>query len=472
MVLKTSAIQGNEHAGVEETEIRTAEAAARVLAVGGAAVIAGLGKLSETISERRKQKKAAPELCGKLYKDFRRAFISNGVPTDLASEAAADIVQNKDAESSPAIAAANRIVSQGMSLEPLDKKTLSNVSAQSADSLSPPQATFYRGAAAPSGTSVQVQNDETNLDLRPDAAALDDQKVSEEVANEPSQTPRKVEFEKPPSQMKWPVLQKTAKAISAETGRKPASGKKADIEPFVTEYWQAQQAEKTISAKPVVRTPIEFPMPKLAGDYSAGLAAAGADSAISIKAGAALVDGKGADSSVEIATANSQVAKAPERSKLQQMYYDVLTNQKTISPELTELASKDLAAGKGAHSSQYIKKAHDKILNRELTKSRLDRFRQNWSKYSRHVTETDLKKRDRFTAVAAINGGVSVKEAKSMIRWNSPVAAEINQKQGATAGANYADSVVSKAKVQVAAKNMAAGKGRAPTPKREKGVEI
>ena len=462
MVLKTSAIQGNEQSGAEETQIRTAETASRVIAVGGAAVIAGINKLSESMREKRNREKAAPELRGKLYKDFREAFISNGVPKDLASEAAADIVQNKDADSSPAIAEANRIVSEEVAPKPV-AKTKTVDSAQSAKADSSPQTASYKGAATTSHSSVQVQDDK---------AQPSDQKVADEAVDEPAQSSKKVEFEQPPSEMEWPVLQKTAKAISAETGSKPASRKKADVEFFVAQYWKAQQEEKEIAAKPVIRTPIETPEPSLAADYSAGLKAAGADSEIAVAAGAALVDGKDAKSSQDIAKANSQVAKVPERSKLQQMYYDVLAKQKTISPELTEMASKDLAAGKGAHSSSHIRKAHDKILNRELAKSGLDPFKKSWSQYSRHVTATEPKKRDHLIAAAALKGGASVKSAKAMIRWNSPVAAQINKQEGATAGVNYADSVVSRAKVQVAIKQTATGKRLAPVKKKGQGVEI
>ena len=181
MVLKTSAIQGNEQSGAEETQIRTAETASRVIAVGGAAVIAGINKLSESMREKRKREKAAPELRGKLYKDFREAFISNGVPKDLASEAAADIVQNKDADSSPAIAEANRIVSEEVAPKPV-AKTKTVDSAQSVKADSSPQTASYQGAATTSHSSVQVQDDE---------AQPSDQKVADEAVDEPAQSSQK-----------------------------------------------------------------------------------------------------------------------------------------------------------------------------------------------------------------------------------------------------------------------------------------
>ena len=122
MAIKTSAIQGSEQSGAEETEIRTAETVARVVAVGSAAVQTGFGKMKESLKKRRERRETAPELRGNLYKGFRQAFIDNGVPEDLASEAAADLVQNKDAERSPAIAEANRIVSQGIDTAPAKKQ--------------------------------------------------------------------------------------------------------------------------------------------------------------------------------------------------------------------------------------------------------------------------------------------------------------------------------------------------------------
>ena len=54
--------------------------------------------------------------------------------------------------------------------------------------------------------------------------------------------------------------------------------------------------------------------------------------------------------------------------------------------------------------------AHDKILNRELARSGLDSHRQNWSKYSRHVTEPDPHKRDRLIGSAAMREGVSARD--------------------------------------------------------------
>lgn len=463
MAIKTSAIQGSEQSGTEEAEIRAAEATARfartATAIGGAAVRAGVGKVKKTLRERQERLAAEPELQGNLYKDFREAFISHGVPEELAAEAAADLVQNKDATSSTAVAEANRIVSQGVNHQP---------TASEQPQLSDREEDDEREEQTSS--NLTEEHDEHDEEAKANPHPLNQETGISSVKQSSTPT-KKVEFEEPPSEMKWPTLQKTAKAIADETGEKPASGKKADVEPFVTDYWQAQQAEKVLAAKPVVRTPVQSPEPKLAKDYSAGLAAAGADNEIAAKAGAALVEGEDANSNVEIAKANSQVSEVPARSRLQQMYYDVLSKQKAIGPELTELASKDLAEGKGAHSSNHVRAAHDKILNHELTKSGLDSHRQNWSKYSRHIKEPDLNKRDRLIGAVAIRDGVSAKDTKAMIRWSSPVAAQVNQQQGSTAMANYADSIASQVKAYSVTKQMATGKAVAPV-KKGKGVEI
>ena len=463
MAIKTSAIHGSEQSGTEEAEIRTAEATARfartATAIGSAAVRAGVGKVKKTLRERQERLATEPELQGNLYKGFREAFISHGVPEDLAAEAAADLVQNKDATSSTAIAEANRIVSQGVNHQPTanEPSQLSNSEESGAE----------ENQSSPSFAEEQDEH----ID-RAEANSLPlNQGAGISSVEQPSESTKKVEFEEPPSKMKWPTLQKTAKAIADETGEKPASGKKADVEPFVTDYWQAQQEEKAVAAKPVVRTPVQSPASTLAKDYSAGLAAAGVDNEIAVKAGTALVEGKDAHSNVEIAQANSQVSEVPARSRLQQMYYDVLEKQKAIDPELTELASKDLAEGKGAHSSDHVRVAHDKILNRELTTSGLDSHRQNWSKYSRHVTESDPSKRDRLIGSAAMRDGVSARDTKTMIRWSSPIAAQINHQQGSTAMVNYADSVVAQVKAHSVTKQMATGKAIAPA-KKGKGAEI
>ena len=461
MAIKTSAIQGNEQSGAEETEIRAAEATARlartVTAIGGAAVRAGVDKVKEALRKRQERLATAPELRGDLYNGYRNAFITRGVPEEIAEEAAAGLVQNESAENNEAISTANRIVSQGSFQDNAKANGKAALNVRSEQTAQPPRTATPATMATSPKLIVRPEKQPLQAQSEPQAAA------SQENAIEVS---KQVGFEKPPSKMKWQELQKVASQIRQETQQKPASNKKVDVQQFVEKYWDEQNQERTALAQTLSVSELEE-------SYRNGLEAEDVEGTTAASAARDLVTGKDTSSSPAIAQAHTQIKKPqPERSPLQQMYYDVLAKQKTISPELTELASKDLAAGKGARSSEHVRAAHNTILNRELARSGLDPHRQNWSKYSRHVTQPDPNKRDQLIAAAAIRGGVSTKSARSMIRWNSPVAAQIAQRQGSTAMANYADSVVSKAKTHSATKQMATGKAIASTKQKRKGVEI
>lgn len=458
MAIKTSAIHGNEQSGVEETEIRAVEATARfartTTAVGAAAVRAGVGKVKEALRKRQARLATAPELRGNLYNDYRNAFMNREVPEEIAAEAAAGLVQNESAEDNEAIATANRIVSEGH----FQESAQDNGEAQASVEGKRPRATASATMAAPPKLIERAEEQPSQGKSKAEEMA------SPEFAAEVS---RQVTFEKPPSEMKWQELQKVSSKIKKETGQKPASSKKVDVQQFVEKYWDEQNQERTELSQTLSVSGLE-------DSYRSGLEAENVESTTAASAARDLVTGKDANSSPAIAHANSQVKKPQlERSPLQQMYYEVLAKQKALSPELTELASKDLAAGKGAHSSEHVRAAHDTILNRELTKSGLDPHRQNWCKYGRHVTQSDPAKRDRLIAAAAMRDGLSAKSTRSMIRWKSPIAAQINQQQGGTAMANYADNVVSQVKARAMTKQIAAGKVPAPMKKpKDKGVEI
>lgn len=432
MVIKHgTSIQGSEQTGTEEVQTQTTQKFGRFAEVLGTVVVqGGIELIKDALEKRKARRERDPALRGNLYKDLKEAFAGMGLEAEEAAEAAADLVQNEDAQSSGAISKAHQLIEQTEPRHP---------------------------------TSPKSPNREGEIDS---AAKLPE---------------KRVEFTKQPSEMKWPELQKTARAITDETGQKPASSKKADVEPFVTEYWKKQQAELThesqaIASPPIVRVPIQKADAQtdegLSADLSAELEARGADSAIAAEAGPALVKNQDAKNNPAIAEANSQVKQVVERSRLHQTYYNVLAKQKTLGAQLTELASKDLAAGKGAHSSPYVREAFDKILDKELERSGLDPIAQKWSKYSRHVTEQDPLKRDHLIATAALKDGVSAKDAKAIIRWNSPVAAGISQKDGGTAMANYADKVVSSLKHVSRGVQTTAGKNAALAQKKKVGIEV
>jgi hypothetical protein len=450
MVIKHgTSIQGSEQTGTEEAQIQAArkfgQMASNAGALGVAAVTAGAGLIKDALKKRKEQMATMPELRGDLYKDLEEAFRGMGLEAEEASEAAAGLVQNEDAQSNGAISKAHHLVEKN---EPI-----------SSDSYR------LRGVENPSAKPHEASPVILDSKLPPEVEAI---------------APRKgVEFSKKPSEMRWPELQKTARAITDETGQKPGSSKKADVEPFVTKYWKKQQAELThesqaIASPPIIRVPIQKAeaSESLGADLSAELEARGADSAIAAEAGTALVKNQDAKTNPAIAEANSQVKQVVERSRLHQTYYNVLAKQKTLGAQLTELASKDLAAGKGAHSSPYVREAFDKILDKELERSGLDPIAQKWSKYSRHVTEQDPLKRDHLIATAALKDGVSAKDAKAIIRWNSPVAAGISQKDGGTAMANYADKVVSNLKGLSRGVQATAGKNAALSHKKKVGIEV
>jgi hypothetical protein len=430
MVIKHgTSIQGSEQTGTEEVQTQATQKFGRFAEVVGTVVVQGSIELIKDALERRKARRETdPALRGNLYKDLKEAFADMGLEAEEAAEAAADLVQNEDAQSSGAISKAHQLIEQ----------------------------------------------DEPHHPTSPDSPNREG--VTDSAAKLPE---KRVEFSKKPSEMRWPELQKTARAITDETGQKPGSSKKAEVEPFVTEYWKKQQAELThesqaIASPPIIRVPIQKAEAGegLGADLSAELEARGADSAIAAEAGPALVKNQDAKTNPAIAEANSQVKRVVERSRLHQTYYNVLAKQKTLGAQLTELASKDLAAGKGAHSSPYVREAFDKILDKELERSGLDPIAQKWSKYSRHVTEQDPLKRDHLIATAAMKDGVSAKDAKAIIRWNSPVAAGISQKDGGTAMANYADKVVSSLKQVSRGVQTTAGKNAALPHKKKAGIEV
>jgi hypothetical protein len=324
MVIKHgTSIQGSEQTGTEEVQIQAARKLTQIASNAGAlsmaAVQVGVGLIKDALERRREQMNTDPALRGNLYKDLAEAFTGMGLEAGEAAEAAADLVQNEDAQSSSAIAKAHQLIEKN---EPHQKTSLDGAKHEA---------------------------------------------VTESVRRSPI---KRVEFTKKPSEMKWPELQKVARAITEETDQTPASSKKVDVEPFVTKYWQEQQAELThesqaIASPPVIRVPIQKAETEgLSADLSAELEARGADSAIAAEAGPALVKSQDAKTNPAIAEANSQVKRVVERSRLHQTYYNVLAKQKILSSELTELASRDLAAGKGAHSSPYVRQAFDKILAR------------------------------------------------------------------------------------------------------------
>ena len=109
MVLARTGVNGNEPTGVEETTNNTVSTAVAV--AGG--VINAVSRAAQNARNRQKERDLMPpEIKGDFRKDLYEAFVDKGVPEDIASEAADDLMLNKDAKTSTAIATANKIVEE------------------------------------------------------------------------------------------------------------------------------------------------------------------------------------------------------------------------------------------------------------------------------------------------------------------------------------------------------------------------
>lgn len=541
MVLKESTIRGDESTGTEETVVQSA-----VLAASVAAQTINLGKAAlKKRPVKSEPSQIPPETQGQFRQDLYESYLDQGVPEDIASEAADAVMLNKDASNSPAIREAHRIISEknqvdadseesaegeldvedistedeqqqwsqqsdGLRIQsaPLRTSTTSdsqeteNSDSQQAQSSASPTAST-QSVAAPVSAPRPKQRETSQPNLQRPAVAVygsaeptplgTDRQASGQAGE--TSTSHQVELTQAPSQMSWKDLQQAARDITQETGERPAGRKKAQILPFVQDYYHKQQqssnkqsdltdqsrqhyASAAVSA-PVTRVPVVRPSTlSLEKNYSAGLEAAKVDSKVANSAASDLVSGKGADSSAAIKAANQQVQqqakKVVQRSALHQMYYNVLTKQ-GIGAELAETASKDLAAGKGALSSTNVMQAHKTILDKELkvTGGKTAQSR-SWHTHARYVTETDPRKRDVAIAKNAISAGLSQRKVQNMLQLKSPNVAKIQKTEGSTQAVHYLKGIATEAAFKVKAKQRttALGKNWAKARHKKAGIEV
>lgn len=423
MVLDTRAINGQEETGAAQTEAEAAEKAKHVI---GAAITLGVNALKGL--SRSNQPDQVDLAKNPLYKSFYQGFVQNDVPPDIADRAAKALIRGEAAETNSDIAKANSIVMQ----------------AEIGQDTSQPKASSEESLAI-SDKAVGGNSEAESLERN----------SATEVGSSAN-----------PAKMSWNAIQKEARAIARTTEQKPAGNKKAQLVSFIQAH-RAQQNHKTSAeAEPDnshstkeesertadVQPPKlsaqlrESAAPQLGAAYTQQLQNSGVTPQTARAAAKELVGGKGAADSQPIAEAHRQAVAAtqPQRSRLQQMYYDALCENK-VKPELAELASQDLAAGKGALSSQHVRMAHDQVLDRELKSSRLPEHSQHWQKYGRYVDSTDFQKRDHQIAKNAFQAGRSRKEVGAMLRAHSPVAQQAFQEKGTNAALGYVDSVGTKA---------------------------
>lgn len=514
MVLKGTGVRGDEQTGLEGTVANAASLGSAIGTVAGALLNGARDALKPQFQE-------PPALTGALHQSLYQAFVDKGVSEEVATEAADGLVLGQDAKTNPAIAEANRIVS-GVERDPVDTaqvpeaESKTEAKEEQPDKDEQPSEGARTKAAIPAVQPVSLQNQ--NGSSRPQKVEAPSQPVeqsqttfaeppksAQQIVDTPaakstpeaeatsvpqppqnSTSTQRVEFSQQPSEMKWADLLGKASEITSETGTKPQSRKKADVLEFVENYRSEQKSEKAVTfpdteqaakpkehyasttvSAPVFRTPIvPDPTPSLAEGYVAGFKAADVDSRVATEASTDLVSGKDVNTSAAIKAANKQAQ--PPRSALHQMYFEVLAKQ-GLQPELAEKASKDLAEGKGALSSDSVRQAHDKILNRELKESTaLSPSQRRWHQHSRHVTGQDPEKRIKITAKNAAAAGLSQKDIENMLIRNSPDVAKMQAKEGGSYTANYIRSTASRAIQNSKAK----GQGRSVIKQKSQGVEV
>ena len=355
------------------------------------------------------------------------------------------------------------------------------------------------GAQAEAQASAKDKESSTADTVKPGPQVVSQTATQAARAENSSAPVATVEFSQPPSEMKWADLQKKASEITAQTGEKAEGRKRTQVLAFVEKHYTEPQSKATVQPEkaattepekdkttakdkeesekpdkqytsaavsaPVIRTPlVRQNKPALEEDYNAALEAANVDGETAGKAATAIVAGHDEKSSSAIQEAHRQIQPQP-RSALQQMYYEVLAKQ-ALDPELVEQASKDLAAGKGALSSKSVRQAHNKILNRELDKTKLPPDQKQWHKHSRYISETDPKKRIQAIANSGAKSGLSKKQIGTLLLRYSPEVAAMQKKEGGTSTANVIQSAAS------SAVSFAKSQSKGPAIKSKKGIEV
>lgn len=497
MVLKGTGVRGDEQIGTEEVASNVVRTAVSI----GEALL----KFKKRPKKDLEDEQIPPQIKGDFRADLYKAFLDKGVPEDIASEAADDVMLNRDASESPAIASAHKIVEEGQFKQ--QSKANSSVkqpgegtAVGESSVVDEPKIESKVETAQPSSQSQSEKKNQPTQALKTTKPATSVVKTAETSPRDEDISPdktasKKVQISQPPSEMTWNKLQQTAKEINAETGNNPDGRKRKDVQSFVENYQDAQRKEQStkttpgqkseeasvVATPPVIRTPVSSPAePSLEKAYNDGLKAAAVDSKTSASAAKAIVSGKGADQSAAIRDAHAQVTikeqraqPAVQRSTLHQLYYDVLAKQ-GIKTELAEAASKDLANGKGAMSSPAVRAAHKTILDKELLSTGGPTpAHKNWQKHSRYVAERDPRKRDQAVALQAARAGMPANRIEKMIRMNSPVAGRIHKQQGGNAVVGYTQPLAAEVTriAQRTAKTLNRGKQTAIS-KSKGGIEI
>lgn len=448
MVVKGAGVSGHEHSGTADAERQ---------ALGTAATIAGemLGKTLSQITDGKKLKRSGPDLEAEyaannpLYAALYDSYTSRGVDEGTAHKAAISRVSGEDAESNQDIAAADLAASRW---------TPSQTATNSANAYKTEEGSLSKSVAdTPTTQGAQLapsaaESHPTQEGSFPSAALAPDRGRSAYGADTVSQ-------------MQWLDLQSIAKQISQKTGLKPNGRKRLDIEAFVVEHGHELDARKiekpaiTANQPPTTeKDKIISELPEkiddrvqaiskeesvtLTDNISNGYKARAVPPDQAEAASKDFAQGKDESNSHAISAANEQVRNPVVREPLHQMFYEALTKS-GVSSELADIAGKDMAAGKGAKSSEYVKQAQNYALDEDIDKRRMSKAEKDWLRASRYNTTRDPRKRDREIAVQGHQNGMSNREVINMLKL-SPVAAAEGKKDAAK-GMQYIYTVQKKA---------------------------
>lgn len=466
MVVKGSGVNGHEHSGTADAERQ---------ALGTAATMAGevIGRAISGMTEKKKQKRTGTDLeadyaeNNPLYKALYESYTERGVDESVAHKAAVARVEGEDADTNSDIAAADLTASQWT--PSVERGTANNADRDEENS-----------PVVEKDSAVNALEKPTVQEGKVSAPIEQSTQQSNHEAKTSAYTPDAVQ------KLSWADLQKTAKAIRLKTNLQSQSGKRRDLEAFVIQHGDklnqeeakpSVESEEKVEAKTPLSEETDSNKPQavqkeegasLTENISDGYKARAVPPDQAEAASKDFAQGKDASNSPAISQANEQVRNPVVREPLHQMFYEALTKS-GVASELADKAGKDMAEGKGAKSSEYVKQAQNSALDKDIDKSRMSKPEKDWLKASRYNTTKDPRKRDREIAVKGHRNGMNKREVINMLKL-SPVAAAEGKKDP-TKGMQYIYTVQKKAERTVQ-QTQSAKQNKLMKQSRRKGITV
>ena len=485
MVVKGSGVNGHEHSGTADAERQ---------ALGTAATMAGevIGRAVSGMTEKKKQKRTGTDLeadyaeNNPLYKALYESYTERGVDEGVAHKAAVTRVKGEDTDTNSDIAAADLTASQWT--PSVEKGSSNNVAQVEADLVVEEDSLAVNASEKPTVKEATIVDHGTKFFFDPRNFEEDKVSAPIEQSTQQSNHEAKTSTYTPDAVQKlsWIDLQKTAKAIRLRTNLQSQSGKRRDLEAFVIQHGDklnqdeakpAAESEEKAEAKTSLSEETDSNKPQaaqkeegasLTENISDGYKARAVPPDQAEAASKDFAQGKDANNSPAISQANEQVRNPVVREPLHQMFYEALTKS-GVDSELADKAGKDMAEGKGAKSSEYVKQAQNSALDKDIDKSRMSKPEKDWLKASRYNTTKDPRKRDREIAVKGHRNGMNKREVINMLKL-SPVAAAEGKKD-ATKGMQYIYTVQKKAERTVQ-QTQSAKQNKLMKQSRRKGITV